>query len=461
MIWTDKDDFLEIIKDKKRYGVFLDMGVGKTALLLALCDYKFFQDVKKVLIITPKMVSLSTWQDEIDKWENFSYLSQIVTLVEGTETKRNKILEQTTDFCIHIISSSLTEWLIGKKVKDGKKTKFIPNKKTPNYDLIIVDECSQFKDTRANRFKALKKLSKDKELFLLSGTAFSNIRKEKKGKKEYYKKPTELYYIFNLLGIYGGSVTSFEQDFCISLPWDKFNIYMSIETYDTLIETLNKYCIRKKLDIDIQKKEYIIYCDVDLERMKLLKEEYVIETEGLFNITASNKAVMLNKSLQLSNGFAYGTRKIAQRFNTYKFDKLMELLTIIDDNVIIFYNFEEDKNFLLANLPGAKSYETDADKDAWNNKEIKYLILSPFSAKYGLNLQMGGHTIIWYGLIWSAESYQQANSRLYRTGQTKDVEIYYLLASNSFDEYVYDVLILKNDAIDRFKSFIENEPSVK
>jgi SNF2 family DNA or RNA helicase len=166
---------------------------------------------------------------------------------------------------------------------------------------------------------------------------------------------------------------------------------------------------------------------------------------------------MINKALQLSNGFVYDNQKKAYRFNTYKFDKLKEILSKTKDNVIIFYNFEEDKRYLLEKLRGSQLLEKKEDIDAWNQGRIPILILSPFSEKYGLNLQDGGHTIIWYGLVWSAESYSQANARLYRRGQTKDVDIYYLLAEKTYDFYVYEVIVKKTKTIDDFLSYTQNK----
>ena len=115
MLWKDEDGFLEILSQKKRYGVFLDMGLGKTALLLALIDQKIFEGAKKILIIAPKKVTLSTWQNEIRKWRNFRYLEKIVFTIEGNIDERKKILKNSGDFCVHIVSSSLVEWLAYKK----------------------------------------------------------------------------------------------------------------------------------------------------------------------------------------------------------------------------------------------------------------------------------------------------------------------------------------------------------
>ena len=450
MIWTDTYGLLDTIKDQERYGIFLDMGVGKTSLLLALIDHKFFNGVKKVLIITPKQVSLSTWQNEINKWDNFKYMSDSVALISGNENKRVDTLKSTQDFQIHIISSSLTEWLVGKRVKRGKRNVLIDNLYTPEYDLIIVDECSQFKDPKTRRFKALRKLSVGTQLFLLSGTPFSNITKDKHG----YKKADELYYILYFLGIYPHSITQFRNNFCFTLPWDQYNYRMAEHRYEEIIEVIHKRSIKKKLSIDIQKIEKKIYCPIDQGHMKTLVNDFYIETDGYENITASNQAIMINKALQLSNGFVYSDFGDVNRINTHKFDALKSLLDTIEDNVVIFYNFKEDKQYLLENLDGAVLYEDADTLTKWNNGEIKILILSPFSEKYGLNLQEGGHTIIWYGLVWSAESYEQSNARLYRRGQTHDVEIYYLMGEGSFDDYVFDKLVAKKKNIDDFISYI-------
>jgi SNF2 family DNA or RNA helicase len=450
MIWKDNDGFLETIKDESRYGIFLDMGVGKTSLLLALADYKFFGGVKRILIITPKKVSLSTWQNEIKKWKNFNYMESVLNLIEGTEEERIELLKKTGEFCIHIISSSLTEWLYGSRAKK-KGSVSLPISIAPSYDLIIVDECSQFKSPKSLRFKALKKLSEKKSLFLLSGTPFSNIKRE----SYYYTNADELYYLMFFLELYNKSLTQFRNEYCFTQHWNPYRWLIHHEIYDDIIAKLNTRSIRKKLSIDVKLKEHVILCEKDESRFHKLKKDFILETNNLKNITASNQAIMINKALQLSNGFIYDEMNQVHRINKYKFDKLKDLLSIINDNVIIFYNFKEDKEFLLKNIPNSQCLETKEDIEKWNKKEIKVLILSPFSEKYGLNLQSGGHTIIWFGLVWSAESYSQANARLYRRGQENNVDVYYLLADKSYDTYVYDALIQKTATIESFISYTQ------
>jgi hypothetical protein len=449
MEWTDKG-YLEKIKDKERYGIFLDMGVGKTSLLLALIDYKMFaEDVKKVLIITPKDVSLSTWQNEISKWENFKYLKKGLRLINGDEEKRIKLYKETREYTIDIISSSLVTWMYGEKKLIKQRNVLVRNEHTPEYDLIIVDECSQFKNVSSQRYKALKEISKGKKLFLLSGTQFSNVIKDKHG----YTNTDELYYILYLLNVYKGSLTQYRNDFEFTLSWEQYKYRMKEEVYKMLIEKIHEVSITEKLSLNIKINHKKVYCELDRERFNTLKREYYIETGGYQKITVSNQAIMLNKALQLSNGFTYDETGLAHRINNHKIDMLKFFIENVKDNVIVFYIYGEDRQRILKEIPNVKEY-TPENEELWNQGKIKVLLLSPFASKYGLNLQYGGHTIAWFGLIWSAESYVQANARLYRTGQTQDVDVYYFMSHKSFDDYVFDRLVLKVNEIDDFKNYL-------
>ena len=205
--------------------------------------------------------------------------------------------------------------------------------------------------------------------------------------------------------------------------------------------------------LDIKINHTPIYNEIDTKLFSTLKNDYYIETQNGTQITAQNQAIMLNKALQLSNGFVYAEDGTSMRINHYKFDNLVSLLENIKDNVIIFYNFEQDKKLLLT-IKGSEEYEGKTTEERWNEGKIKYLILSPFASKYGLNLQKGGHTIVWFGLVWSAEAYVQSNARLYRTGQKHDVNVYYLLSTKSFDDYVYNKLVSKVSTVDDFKTYI-------
>lgn len=457
MIWKDEDGFLDLFKDEEKFGIFNDMGTGKTALLLGLCDYKFFRGVKRILIITPKQVSLATWQNEIAKWENFHYMKNYVTLLGDDIDKRIKVLKNTPEFCIHIISSSKVPWLHGEYTLVKKKKVFTPNPHTFIYDMIIVDECSQFKEPTTERFKALDAIAQ-KQLFLLSGTPFSNIKEDKDANENViaYTKADELYYMFYFLDLYKKTVYQFREAFCYVRQWEPYSYRMKPQIYDALISSLTTKSISKTLQLKIKVNYHKVYCDVDKESMKTLIKDYYVKTDAFTKIRASNKAVMINKALQLANGFLYDKKNVSVRINHYKINKLKEVLSVLNDNVIIFYSFKEDKEALLKALPNAVDYNGEETRKLWDEKKIEILLLSPFSEKYGLNFQAGGHTIIWYGLMWSGENYIQSNSRLIRRDQEFDVDVIFLLANNSFDDYVYDTLISKKTVVSDFKQTLED-----
>ena len=452
MVWKDRTGYFEQIKNREKLLVAFDMGVGKTAFLLGLVDHKIFVDnVRDILIITPKQVSLSTWQNEIKKWQNFRYMEQVVRLISGNENKRLEILEERTPINIDIISSNLTDWLYGYRVKSGRSTRHV--KRNINYDLIIVDECSQFKNQRSKRFKALYKMSRERQLFLLSGMPFSNIQKDEKQRE--VEKADELFYVFSLFDIYTKSMTKFREEFCFIKPWS-YNYFMHLDVYEELLKKLTEYSITKKIKLKTKIKERPMDVEIDNKKMVELKNEFIVELENKTDIEAGTKAIMINKALQLGNGFLYDEFGKAHYINDYKIQKTKEIIAKYpNDNFVIFYNFKEDRARLLKTFEGdIQEFSVDNEK-LWNDGKIKILLLSPFAEKYGLNLQYGGSKIIWYSLVWSAESYEQANRRLYRTGQKKDVDVFYLVAKGGFDKYVYNKLVKKIKTKDNLLEIIK------
>lgn len=468
MKWEDRG-FFEHIKDKNKFGVFLDMGSGKTSLLLSYIDMLFFSsDVKSVLIVAPKIVSLSTWQREMEKFDDFRYMKNITKLIDGDANARSKRLSQKDgELFIHIISSGSFSWLCGEEQKVGngkkKRTVFYNNDARPNYDLIIIDECSQFKDATSKRFKMLKRVVPQR-IMLLSGTPFPNIKRvyDERMKYYYYTNVDELYYAFNLLGIYDGSVYDFRNDFCYSLPWKKYELRTKESVYFDLLEILSNYSIANELKLEgIDLKYFNLYCDVDKEMLTNLIKNYQLITDNFEKINASNKAVMINKVLQVSNGFIYDEydSTIAYRLNTFKFEKLKELISALgNETIMIFCPFKEDTKFLMNNLDGAVVFDGLKTQDLWNEGKIKFLLMSPYSDGFGLNLQFGGRVIVWFGLVWGYEKFIQSIKRLYRPEQKRDVYVYFLLACQGFDDYVLNVLTGKGEArkelIDLFKKYL-------
>lgn len=452
-IWNDDKGYFDLIKDEDRYGIFLDVGEGKTALMLQLIDYNFFNyKIKKVLIITPPKVSKATWQNEMNKWDNFRYMLQYTKLLSGNEQERNEKILNSKEYEIHIISSNVMSSLVGhteRYGKDNKRKKFVLNENIPEYDLIIIDECSFFKDTTTARFKAISKIKINK-LFLLSATAWSNVRFDEKLKS--YIKADEIYYVFFLLNIYNKSLYSFQLDFCFSNKWEHAQ-RMNPTVYDNLINTLKNCSISSKSELKkTLVKEYKIYIEMDEDSKKIMFsmiDEMSVEI-GNETITAFQKADMISKSLQISNGFVYDFEKNVKRINQLKLDKLKEIIDICDDNVLVIYSFIEDKEFILANISDSILYSSKIEED-WNNGKIHVMLLHA-SSSHGLNIQFGSHTAVWYGLTFSEEAKTQTNGRLPRNGQTSPlVSIYYLMTTCSYDDYVFDVVLSKEKVIDDFK----------
>lgn len=467
MNWSENiEGLLEIIASEPKYGVFLDTGTGKTSLMLAVIESKIMtENLKKVLIVAPKEVTLATWQDEIAKFNDFVFMLPLLDVISSKDTpaKRLEILkkQKEQEYSITIIASSLIVWL---------KTAL---KKDYFFDLYIIDECSQFKNPTTQRFKAMDamlKSTKTPQRYLLSGTPFPNIHKKthainRNGKDYVYEHGEELYYVLKWLGIYIKSFYIFKQEYMFSYYWEDYASHMKERDYDDLINKISEFSISEILKMDIKKKEQLVYCPIDENVLKKMINDFYLETDDLREITAVNQANMINKTLQLSNGFMFDTEGRVVRLNKYKLEVLKDVISMLGDDkrVIIFTPFIEDRKIIKEEfkdaycLPDAKN-ESEKIKiiENWNEKLIRMLILSPYSTSHGLNLQHGGSTIIWFGLVWSAEKYIQGNARVYRRGQKKDVNIYLLVANKGYEpEYVYNRLQSKKTTLQEFKKITE------
>lgn len=422
----DQQNALEIIKDKRQYGVFFDMGVGKTALMLALIEYLAFDklEVQNILIIAPASVAnkLNVWQDEIRKWENFSYFD--FHDLSGTKKERMDKLANNKS-SITIMSDALIDWW------------FETYGNLLMFDMIIVDESSRFKSAKAKRFKRLARMInlQKHRVYLLSGTPVPN------GWEDIWSQ------IF-LLDKGERLGTSF---------WKFIDTYFYVINYNRILHKNNKEIIENKIkDICIfassdkialpKKVEEKIYFNFTPEKQKIFKDfkdDYILQLDKE-EITVLSKQILINKCLQLSNGCVYYDAEGSYKdFDDTKLRFVEEYSEKHpEENILVFYSFKFDKQRLLK-LKGARAIETTKDKDDWNNGKIKLGIISPYSFQYGGNLQYGGYTIIWFGLMWGLENYLQSNKRIWRQGQKHDVKIMYLLMRNTWDDYVYKAVITK------------------
>lgn len=409
-------------------GLFLDMGLGKTVITLTVIEElkNNYLEELKVLVIAPKRVAEDTWTTEYEKWDHLKNLK--VVKVIGNSKQRKAALEKEAD--IYIITRDNIAWLVDFLGKDW------------DFNTVIIDELSSFKNHQSKRFKALRKVRPFiNRIIGLTGTPAPNgyedlwsqiyllDRGERLGKtiSEYRRKYFNTLYRhgYNEYELKEGAKEQIDgilKDLCIS---------MKAKDYLKLKEPLYINRIAK-----LDEKEYKLYKDMERDAVLELEDE---------NITALSAAAVSNKLLQLANGAIYTNEKEIIHIHDKKLEVLEELIEEAKgEPVLVFYNFKHDKERILERFKDTRVLDTDQDIKDWNNKKIKVLLAHPASAGHGLNLQEGGSIIIWFGLTWSLELYQQANARLNRQGQKETVRIYHIIAEKTIDERVLEVLKGKN-----------------
>lgn len=311
--------------------------------------------------------------------------------------------------------------------------------------MLIIDELSSFKNPQAKRFRALRKaLPFTKRIVGLTGTPSPNglmdlwaqvyllDRGERLGRtigsyREKYFRPGKRngYVVFQWEPVKGAreEIESRLRDLCIS---------MSAEDYLQLPER-----IERTVSVTLSPQERKIYEKMERESIIDLKSQ----EDAVVGI---NAAAVMNKLLQIANGRVYTEGGAVLRIHDRKLEALEELVEVSTSPVLVFYSFRHDLDAIRERIPDARTLQTGDDIAAWNDGSIPVLLVHPASAGYGLNLQAGGYTIIWYGLTWSLELYQQANARLHRQGQDHAVIIHHLIAEGTVDEQVLQALEKKD-----------------
>lgn len=423
---SEQQAALDIIKDKRHYGIFFDMGVGKTALMLSLIEYLAFDklEVSNILIVAPASVAnkLTVWQDEIKKWDNFEYFDYHD--LSGTKQKRIEKVENNNN-SITIMSDALVTWW---KEEYGNFDMF---------DMIIVDESSRFKSAKAKRFKALAKmidLNKHR-VYLLSGTPVPNGWEDMWSQIFLLDKGKRL----------GTSYWKFLDTYFLTFNYKRM---LTKENKAYLMDLIKDICVfassdNIKLPNLTEEKIYLEFTPEKQQIFRKFKNDYVLELEQE-QISVLSKQILINKCLQLSNGCVYNDKE--GNYTVFDDGKLEWVRKYSEEhpeeNILVFYSYKFDKKRLLT-LPGAEAVQDIESKNKWNEGKIKIGVISPYSFQYGGNLQYGGYTIIWFGLLWGLENYLQSNKRIYRQGQKHDVKIMYLLTKNTWDDYVYKAVVTK------------------
>lgn len=430
------------IIDNLKCALFQQMGAGKTLTTLTAIDElkNDYFSVNKVLIIGPKRVIESTWPDEIAKW----HFDLTYSVVSGSRKQREDALKQKAD--IYLISKENVVWL----------TEYL--KDSWDFDMVVVDELSAFKNPQAKRFKALKKMPYQRFVGL-TGTPTP------KGIPDLWAQ----LYLMDSGQRLKKTLTGFRQTFL--LP-DRQNGHI---VYSWKLKEGAEEAIKEKISdicMSISPKEYATLPDLSLIESEIempgeisfqyrsFKRDLVLSMpEG--KVTAANAGVLSNKLIQFTSGQIYFESGIPVDVHQLKTERLMRLLDESgDEPVIIFYYFKHEKEriekVLLKENISYSTLDNPSEVARWNAGEYKVLLIQPQSAGHGLNLQAGGHIAIWYTMPnWNLELYQQANARLYRQGQKNKVSIYHLILKGTIDEDMLSALKSKEDVQKRLLEALE------
>lgn len=408
--------------------VLLEMGLGKSVISLSAINELMLDyfNVSRTLVIAPLRVANSTWPDEIKKWNHLKHLNYSVVI--GSEKERLDALGKPAH--IYLINRENVDWLI---TKSGISWKF---------DMVVIDELSSFKSYQAKRFKSLLKVRpKIKRIVGLTGTPSSNGL-------------MDLWAEFRLLDMgerLGRYITYYRQNFFVP---DKRNQQM-IFSYKPKDGAEKKiYSLISDITISMKSKDFlkmpecimneviVTLSDKEQKLYDSLKQDMVLSLEEN-EIDAINAAALSNKLLQMSNGAVYNDDKESLHIHDRKLDALEDLIEGANGKpVLVAYWFKHDLGKIKDRFD-VREIKSAKDISDWNEGKIPVALIHPASAGHGLNLQAGGSTLIWFGLTWSLELYQQTNARLYRQGQDSMVVIHHILTKGTIDEDVMKALKAK------------------
>lgn len=424
--------------------LLIDMGLGKTSITLTAIRNLLFDsfEVCKVLVIAPLRVAKNTWTDEIKKWEHLNTLTY--SLIIGNENERLSALNEQTD--IYIINRGNVDWLVNKS---GYKFDF---------DMVVIDELSSFKNHQSKRFKSLMKVRPlVKRIVGLTGTPSSNGLMDLFAEFKILDMGKRLgYFIGQYRNTYfkpdkmnGPIVYSYKP-----LPNAENAIYNKISDI-TVSMKANEYLKMPELLTS----NYIVeLSNSEKNQYDEMKKSLVLEiTDG--EITASNAASLSNKLCQLSNGAIYDDEQNIVEIHDRKLEALEDIIESMNGKpLLIAYWYRHDLERIKSRF-SVREIKTSEDISDWNDGKISVALIHPASAGHGLNLQNGGSTLVWFGLTWSLELYQQTNARLYRQGQKNTVVIQHIITKGTIDEQILKALQKKNktqaDLIDAVRANLE------
>ena len=430
---------VQFVIDNPKAALWIDMGLGKTiSTLTALTDLKRDKQIGKTLIVAPLRVAQLTWPTEIASW---SHIELRYTVLAGlTAPKRLDALNEDTD--LHIINRENIPWLVEQF-----------GQRWP-YGCVVIDESSSFKAHTSKRWKSMRKvLGKVKRMVQLTGTPAPNALLELWPQMYLLDKGQRL----------ENSRGKFLTKYCTLVGNPQWNQWaVKPDRADAIHKAVADVVLRMKAEdyIDLPKR-----VDINIpvalppkarKAYEELKRDFLLAYAG-GEILAVNAAVQINKLLQISNGNIYTEEGDFIELHTAKLDALREIVESTNEPILVAYSYKSDLAVLKREFPQAVVIDGDnAVLDRWNKGDIPILLAHPASAGHGLNLQKGGSLIVWYGLSWSLELYQQFNARLHRQGQTKPVRVLHILSENTADDAVLRALAEKEGVQDTLLSVVEH-----
>ena len=406
--------------------LLMEMGLGKTIVTLtALQELIDECEISRALVVAPKKVAETTWTTEAAKWNHLQGMR--VAKVMGTEKQRKLALAEKAD--IYVIGRDNFVWLVG--LYGGQ----LP------FDVLVIDELTSFKNSKSQRFKAMRIARPSvKRVIGLTGTPAPNGLIDLWGQM----------YCIDMGERLGKSVTKYRETYFESHRWNNIVVRCDVKKgcEDIIRGRIADICLSMQAKDYLQLPDLMIHTvPVELspatmsaynkfEREKVL--EFKQEHEGEpTNILANSAAGLMNKLAQFANGAVYDEDRNIHEIHSEKVDKLAEIVEAANgSSVLVFYQFKHDIPRITKKLKGyrVEVYEGEKQLLDWNAGKIDVLLAHPASTAYGLNMQQGGHYIVWFGTGWDLELFQQANARLHRQGQRHPVTVYKLVCAHTVDE---------------------------
>lgn len=417
---------MQWIIDKPKCGLFLDMGLGKTVSTLTAIQQLIDDcEISRVLVVAPKKVAETTWSTEARKWEHLHDLRVVKVL--GTEKQRCLALSQKAD--VYVTGRDNFVWLV------GKYGGFLP------FDMLVIDELTSFKNPKSERFKAMRiALPSVQRVIGLTGTPAPN------GLIDLWAQ----IYCLDRGERLGKSVSKYKETYFEIHKWNNIEVRTTCKPgcAKLIRNKIADICLSMQAKDYLQLPEIITHTEpVELtpkirEAYERFEQEKVLEFKSIHdgepeNVLANSAAGLMNKLSQFANGAVYDEDHNVHEIHGEKLDRLAEIVEAANGNsVLIFYQYKHDVARIVSRLKSyrVRAYRDDRDLNDWNAGKIDVLLAHPASTAYGLNMQQGGHYIVWFGTGWNLEHYQQANARLHRQGQRYPVTVYKLICRGTVDE---------------------------